>query len=123
MNIIKEAQKQEPIHSSRLASLMQFRNFPQESPDSQLLQSFIRSSIQRESGPNESASMPSNTGRGNNPSGSQESSFNYIFNLLLNSVSNNEDGNPPNPDSFMNLNQSFGGQGNGPNSNQDMHDN
>ena len=108
MNIIKEAQKQEPLYSSRMnPGTGQFRNFQQDSPDNQLLQSFLRNSMQRGSAGTESnAGMPNN-----NPSTAQESSFNYIFNMLLSSVSNQDDAGLPNVDSFMNLNQSFGNQG------------
>ena len=114
MNIIKEATKQDPIASSRLAGFRQQRDSQQEGLDNQLLQNFIRTSIQRDSTANE-AGLPNR-----NPSATQDSSFNYIFNMLLSSVSNQEGGNASNAESMMNLNQSFGNSGG---NNQDMSDN
>lgn len=113
--MLKEAQKQEPFYSTRTnGGASQSRNFTQESPDNQLLQNFLRSTLQRGPG-GDSNSRVSNT----NPSAqAQESSFNYIFNMLLSSVSNQDEASLPNIDSYMNLNQSFGNQ----DGNQDMND-
>lgn len=115
MNMLKEAIKQDPIASSRMAGFRQQRNLPQESLDNQLLQTFIRTSMQRDS----TTVNEMGTGLPNRPSAGQDSSFNYIFNMLLSSVSNQDGGNVTASESMINLNQSFGNSG----SNQDMNDN
>ena len=108
MNIFKDAQKQEPLFSTRVnTGTNQFGSHLQDSPDNQLLQSFLRNNMQRRSTGTESSTGGPNT----NPAGNQESSFNYIFNMLLSSVSNQDDPSLPNIDSFLNLNQSFGNPG------------
>ena len=83
--------------------------------------------MQREAGAGTETSQPAagNSGSGNT-SNVQDSSFNYIFNLLLSSVSNNEGGSAPNADGMPDLNQSFGNQGNNSNgggNNNEMNDN
>ena len=96
--------------------MIQFGGLGQNNTDNLLLQNFIRSSIQRDAMDSEEGSDPA----GNNSSASQEGRSNYIFNMLLNSASNQEGANNTNTDSFANPNQHFGTQGSESN---DMSDN
>lgn len=101
---MKESLKPDLTGSTRLANMIQFGGFPQNGADNELLQNFIRSNLQRET-----ANDPNAETAGDNVSTNQEGRLNYIFNMLLNSVSNPEEANTSNTAS--NMNQSFGNQG------------